>query len=105
MNLAKIVASPAPTNFFIALAGPLAADVVPDYVEAATVMVDANDAGIHNAAKLAALLEKRGISVELPILQAESAVSLSISSVNHVIHTPTSGALPPFRGWSWIGLA
>jgi hypothetical protein len=49
------------------------ADVVPGYVEAVTIMVDANDAGINNAAKLGALLERRGIFVQLPILQAEEA--------------------------------
>ena len=52
---------------------PALAAVVPDYVKAVTVMVDANDAGINNTAKLGALLERRRISVELPILQAEEA--------------------------------
>jgi hypothetical protein len=52
---------------------PALADAVPDYVEAVTIMVDANDAGINNSAKLAVLLEQRGISADLPILLAQEA--------------------------------
>jgi Toprim domain len=43
---------------------PALADAVPGYVEAVTIMVDANDAGRSNATKLAARLKQRGIYVE-----------------------------------------
>ena len=52
---------------------PALVAAVPDYVEAVTIMVDANDSGIKNSAKLAVLLEQRGVSVDLPILQAQEA--------------------------------